>query len=380
MVTAILPSTIPKNSPDARLLQVPDGPTQYQARESYHSRRAGLAGLFAGTGALLAVGLYLPLPSRLQKLGVTSERALADTYYLAGATAIVVAIACYLGLNPGNSDPNSTAKSSVKDSSVAKRASESFSSIPKALRLGLTQPSLGLAFLASFVARSSSVGISLFIPLFVNASLCNQPAQDIGDIRNHCRRAYVIAAQLTGVSQMFALIFAPIYGFLPHQHGHFHVPLMLAAVSGAVGYIAFAKMNTSETSPKLFVVVALLGVSQIGAIVASLSLVSSFVNEERSLPGNSDATRDSSGADCEEISPLIDRPSTSQTYGHLKGAIAGIYSFFGSLAILILTKLGGLLFDQVGPGSPFYLLALFNVSLLLAAFGYGVLRSYKGTN
>ncbi|KAL8755737.1 MAG: hypothetical protein Q9184_004706 [Pyrenodesmia sp. 2 TL-2023] len=141
-------------------------------------------------------------------------------------------------------------------------------------------------------------------------------------------------------------------------------------------------MTPSRTSPILFVVVALLGVSQIGAIVSSLSLVSEFVTGDRSLPQESAIARFPSPAagDYEEISPLMDRAATSQNHEDLKGAIAGVYSFFGSLAILVLTKLGGLLFDRLGPGSPFYLLAFFNTALLLAVVGRGIFEIHRRTD
>jgi hypothetical protein len=50
----------------------------------------------------------------------------------------------------------------------------------------------------------------------------------------------------------------------------------------------------------------------------------------------------------------------------LKGSIAGVYSLCGGAAILILTKLGGYLFDTVSSGTPFYMMAGFNGILLIA--------------
>lgn len=191
----------------------------------------------------------------------------------------------------------------------------------------------------------------------------------------HCRRAYVVAAQLTGASQMFALLFAPIFGFLPFRYKNFHLPLMIAAASGVVGNIAFAELNTSEIRPALFAVVALLGISQIGAIVSSLSLVSSFINDGSSTRGPSAVTWANTAASQEETSPLIDTALASKDYQRLKGTIAGIYSFSGSLAVLILTKLGGLLFDRLGPTSPFGLLAFFNTLLLFAVLVCGVMEN-----
>ncbi|KAL8729845.1 MAG: hypothetical protein Q9166_004486 [cf. Caloplaca sp. 2 TL-2023] len=380
MVTAILPSMVSKVSPCAAE-QREMGPNVHsqarKPRDSTHAHIAGFVGLFAGVGALFALGIYLPLPNRFQKLGITPEKSLADTYYIAGATAIVVATACYLGLGGQPVTSSMDRESSERASSAIRRASNTLSSIPTVLKLGVTEPSLGLGFLASFVARSSSIGISLFIPLFVNASLCDHPAHAVEDVKAHCRKAYVIAAQLSGVSQLFALAFGPIFGYFPFRHRHFNVPLTVAALSGAVGYVLFARFNTSEISPRLLVIVALLGVSQIGAIVQSLSLVSSFVLEERVSAKN--ATTSGSGivVDGEETTLLLNKPSRIVTHEHLKGTIAGIYSFAGSAAILILTKGGGVLFDRLSPAAPFYLLSLFNLGLLVAVVGCGTLDVYR---
>ena len=380
MVTAILPSMVPKGSYNAESESSTNSSHQSHGRKDSHSRMAGFVGLFTGVGALLAVGVYLPLPSRLQRVGKPAAEALADTYYIAGGTSIAVAIACYLGLVSGTDNQSQWSESIPKVRSFSGHITESLAFLPKALTLGITKPSLGLGYLASFVARSSSVGISLFIPLFVNARLCDQPAHDVGDVKRHCRQAYVIAAQLSGVSQLFALLFAPIFGYFPFRHNRFHVPLAVATLLGFVGYIVFAKMNTSEASPTTFVVMAVLGISQIGAIVSSLSLVSGSVMEEILPPQQTGTMRSNiTGADEETVS-LLHKQSKGETHEFLKGTIAGVYSFAGSLAILILTKLGGYLFDRLGPASPFYLLALFNLILLLAVFGCGVLESYKGTD
>ena len=55
----------------------------------------------------------------------------------------------------------------------------------------------------------------------------------------------------------------------------------------------------------------------------------------------------------------------------LKGSIAGVYSFGGGAGILILTKLGGKLFDSWTPGAPFFIMAVFNAILLVAVVVVG---------
>jgi hypothetical protein len=57
--------------------------------------------------------------------------------------------------------------------------------------------------------------------------------------------------------------------------------------------------------------------------------------------------------------------------------MAGVYSWFGGAAILLLTKLGGYLFDSWSTGAPFYLMAIFNGMLLLASIGIDVGRAAR---
>lgn len=153
MVTAILPSMVSEHPNHSRNKPGQEEPHHWPPNPQ-HSRLAGLVGLFTGTGALLAVGLFLPLPSHLQRIGVSPDRALTDTYYTAGAMAIIVAFACYVGLGPRDHDAAITNETPTKATAISERASESLSQLLKALSMGLTQPSLGLGFLASFVARS----------------------------------------------------------------------------------------------------------------------------------------------------------------------------------------------------------------------------------
>jgi hypothetical protein len=51
-----------------------------------------------------------------------------------------------------------------------------------------------------------------------------------------------------------------------------------------------------------------------------------------------------------------------------------VYSLSGGAAILLLTKLGGYLFDSLSTGAPFYLMAIFNAVLLVVGTGAGAYR------
>ena len=63
------------------------------------SALAGLVGIFTGCGALVALGLFLPLPAKFGELdGVTQAQAVAYSFYTVAAMALVVAVFVFIGL------------------------------------------------------------------------------------------------------------------------------------------------------------------------------------------------------------------------------------------------------------------------------------------
>jgi MFS family permease len=367
----------------------------HQLLRSSSSQIAGYVGVFAGCGALLALLLFLPLPARFQQSGSPPDRALQYSYYIVAVVALVVAIVCYVGLRDlkGEGAKGWTSRHGVSKSSI-KQLWEYFRT---ALTLGLTNSEISLGYIGGFVARASSVGISLFVPLLVNASFtssgqCSKNGDVPGglpDLKRRCPEAYILAAELTGVSQLVALICAPAFGYASAKVGT-TITLMFAAAAGIVGYPTFA----THFSPKghqaiSFFSVCLIGISQIGAIVCSLATLSNGVldpptmNKRLEMPqshSNDDVQSPRVQSELYEPSPdeqtgLLPGTQTEQVLdlSEVKGSIAGVYSLYGGAGILLLTKLGGYLFDKVSFGAPFYIMAAFNgilmvVCVLISAF------------
>lgn len=361
---------------------------------------AGYVGLFTGLGALVSLAVFLPLPSQFSKIeGVEIGEALQYAYYVVGAIAILVASFVYIGLRKLKGEEGKgfrtlfgMKKRLQPDGSEAPR--RSFLPYRQLLRdavvLGVTDSYIGLGYLGGFVARASTVAISAFIPLFVKIFFLEQVV-DGGDVHGQ-RKAYVLASILTGVAQLFALVFAPVFGYLSRRRGRFNWPITVATVFGIIGYAAFPNLSSPEVknvdgrggSPAVFALVALIGISQIGAIVCSLgSLGKGVLAADPHRKGvvllnsdNGDVQND--GAADQEGAPLLGNgASKSQprcTRVLLKGTIAGVYSWCGGAAILLLTKLGGHLFDTWSHGAPFYMMAVFNAILLVATLGVDVVR------
>lgn len=373
----------------------------------------------------MALLLFLPLPATFRNRGIDAAVAVKYSYYVVGTVALTVAVLVFFGLRnipaeegKGFANLRKTKDTNSDESSTVKKLSYG-RMLLCAIRLGFTSTTLSLGYAGGFVARASSVGISLFVPLLVNgwfisSGMCKKLPNQSEDVKlpmtDHCGRAYVVAAELTGVSQSVALIFAPIFGYLADRYPRFNTPLLLAALVGIVGYLIFANLDSPDPkaiggSPWVFFVMALLGISQIGAIVCSLGLLGRSVLEGDSVSQASDgesgtpstmleqnnATGNESGQstdnvrtsipvtanvdDAHETSALLNGRSAPETSRqHLKGSIAGVYSLAGAAGILLLTKLGGYLFDRLSPSAPFYMLASFNGLLLLLGLLCGILK------
>ncbi|KAI4724233.1 hypothetical protein E4T49_08029 [Aureobasidium sp. EXF-10728] len=371
------------------------------------SQLAGYVGMFTGVGALVAVGIFLPLPVKFSGKGVAQADAVKDSFYLVGSVSIVVALLVSLTLRglPGEEDKGfhrlfySGRSTDDHDASDSTTLTPSYYQLVRsAIMLGFTDSRIALGYLGGFVARASSVGISLFIPLFVNAyfirqGLCsNDPSEDI---KSSCKRAYTLASMLTGFSQLTALLAAPLFGWFNGYMSNkgdqlSYLPLGIGAVAGIIGCISFGLLDNpdpfhgSADGKGAILAVVLLGFSQISAIVCSLGILAKGIQastppdtatpttDPDTLAETQDPPNQPTSTETQtETAPLLptvtETPaSTELDRAQLKGTIAGVYSLAGGVGILLLTKLGGLLFDKTSTGAPFYMLAGFNAVLLFA--------------
>ncbi|OTA36925.1 hypothetical protein BTJ68_03750 [Hortaea werneckii EXF-2000] len=263
------------------------------------SQLAGLVGFFTGAGALVALLLFLPLPAYFQDRGEDRPQSVRISFYIVGAIAFCVALFIFGGLRnlPGENEKSfsnlwrqpydeTTHRDERGQLHITLTPAPSYLKlVAESLKLGFTDPSIGLGYLGGFVARASSVGISLFIPLFVNAyfvrnGLCTSNPDNLTDIKENCKRAYTLASALTGIAETAALICAPLFGWLGGKvvNGRSEWPLLGAAAIGVGGYVAFGMLRNpdafhSEGGRWAFLAVIMIGISQIGSIVCSLGLL-----------------------------------------------------------------------------------------------------------
>ncbi|KAK0622842.1 hypothetical protein B0T14DRAFT_535866 [Immersiella caudata] len=379
------------------------------------SALAGFVGLFTGCGALVALTLFLPLPSRFaHREGVTVAQSVQYSFYAVGTVSLFVAVFVFFGLRGLQGEEGKGfrmlfgLRGTTPDGSASRH-----SALPKnkivpywhllkdSVRLGFRDSDIALGYLGGFVARASTVAISLFMPLYVNTffmdnGYCKGSPNDPSDkLKEECRKAYILSAILTGVAQLMGLLCAPVFGYLGSRASKVNYPIVVATTFGVIGYIAFPMLKSPEFSdkegrggtPAVFLLAALIGISQIGAIVGSLGslgrgVLKVDVVNVLTLPSGDQETLIEPADGERDTAPLLENnealPEDTVSRVRLKGSVAGVYSWCGGAAILLLTKLGGYLFDKWSNGAPFYMMAVFNGILLAASVAIDIGKTTRG--
>ena len=326
---------------------------------------AGLVGFVSGLGAIFSVSFLLPLPAQI---GLKGTFMVGSGISSAMVILLVYTQFFYQKMHPlveneqsqdqevqeldldGNEEEEE--QPLIPSTSISSLQSKStFQLFSMGILHSCNSPPLILGHMSSFLARGDSICLSLFLPLWiykyhVESGLC--PSRD-GMIRDVCRQAYIDAAILSGSSQVFSLIGAPIVGWIldfvgrRQSYNNFaRIPVSIgASLLAGLGY--FLQSQTSNPASKLNIIyLALVGLGEIGLIVSSATLV-----------------------------------THSDVPAQIRGVVSGLASFCGALGILAVSKVGGVLFDTVSPGSPFLLVA--SLHLVYLALGSGILL-YKRMN
>lgn len=183
---------------------------------------AGVVGLLTGLGALLALGVLLRLPALLSDLlDIAADQAIRLSYHIVAGVAFAAAAWCYLGLAPPRNPATTNAWLDIKTwvwtriwggdpvflssplssppppPPPAEAPPGGIRGLGEAARLGLSDGRIGVAYVGGFVARASSVGISLFIPLYVNhwfisTGRCQPTLPEL--TKEQCKEAYILAS------------------------------------------------------------------------------------------------------------------------------------------------------------------------------------------
>ncbi|EMG49666.1 hypothetical protein SBY92_004469 [Candida maltosa Xu316] len=317
---------------------VEDGREQPVVAVKKNGKYAGLVGVCTGLGAIFSVSFLVTLPVKFSgndnNPDIGMKEGLKSSYLVVMTFALISFIALFLFLynTRGDLDTETTDKKTYVE--VLKEGFE-FSKHNKHAQL---------AYCGGFLSRSTTVATSIFLPLMVYNFYYN-----IGECKTgngnwagkiSCHEGYVFSAILSGVAQTVSLLAAPVFGYLVDspRFGKFKT-LATAGAIGAIGNFGLSLLNTQGNSynPKTFTcffMVSLIGLSQIGLIISSMSVLSGIPNAH-----------------------------------NIMGSLSGFYSFCGGIGIMIITSLGGFLSDY-WILSPFFILGVFNLGLLWVYFSF----------
>jgi MFS family permease len=195
-----------------------------------------------------------------------------------------------------------------------------FASLKIAFRAG-KRLRVALAYTAAIVARGDMAVLSTFFVLWltqvgVNAGMETAAAAQRGLL------FYILI-------QVFALCWLPILGLILDRIDRV-LGLALAMILAAVGYFSLF-MLADPLGPMIWVCAVLVGIGEMSANLASLTLIGS----EAPVKG--------------------------------RGAVIGLFSLCGAIGILLVAKVGGTLSATLGPVAPFVLVAAANIAVLVLA-------------
>ena len=184
-----------------------------------------------------------------------------------------------------------------------------------------TNPNLRVVVLASMVLRGDFVIIGNFLPVWVVAEVTKTGAASA--------RALEIVGNLQLILALGAIVATLVFGFLVDR---FRRSTMLAVAFGltTISYSCTVLVH-DFLAIGAFALVFLIGFAENCSLIAGAAIFGEEVPED------------------------------------LRGAAASVYLLAGTLGIMALNLVGGLMFDKVSHTSPFLMVALINIVLLVLA-------------
>jgi MFS family permease len=274
------------------------------AAERSHGVFIGCSSILNGLGSVLFFMVLTKMPSWFQHAGLTEIEAGRGAYFTIGGIAFLSAL-MMLGLKggrPAHIEKHIPLLTLIQQGLQAARA-----------------PRIALSYGASFAARADMLIITLFLSLWANQSF---QAQGIA-----ASLAAGKAGALVGMAQGAALVFAIVFGIFSDRIERMS-SMIIAFLVATLGY-AWVGITADITAKSAMPILLILGGGQMLAFLASQFLLAG------EAPKN------------------------------IRGSVFGLQGFFGAIGILVMSSLGGRVFDAIGPGAPFIMMAIANGIILV---------------
>ncbi len=271
------------------------------AVEQDRGKLTALCGFLNGLGIVLATTLLGKLPAIFVKGGASEIEAGRTAMAVAASVALVSALVLWIGLKrglPPSVDAKKPAMALLREGLVAAKENRR----------------IGLAYCAAFVARGDIAIVGLFA-----IAWGKQAAMADGFSAAEALSKGIIPFV---IAQSAALLWPAIIA-VPLDRMHRMKALSLCMLLGMIGYclMAFVRDPLLPVAIPFFM---LLGIGQISAFLGAQTII---------------------GKEAPEA---------------LRGSVIGLFNFFGAVGILILTGLGGWMFDRFAPWAPFLLVGILN--------------------
>jgi MFS family permease len=268
-----------------------------------------LCGFLNGLGVVVVAIFLGKLPAYFAKGGASPIAAGQDALGVVAAVAAVSAVVLWLTLKPG-----------VPASVDTKKPLQQL--IGEGIGAARENRRIAISYAAAFVARGDIAIVGLFAIAWGNQAAIAD-GFSAAEAASKGNIPFVIA-------QSTALLWPALIA-VPLDRMARMKALALCMGLGMIGYCALVLVD-DPLLPMAIPFFVLLGVGQISAFLGAQTII---------------------GKEAPEA---------------VRASVIGVFNFCGALGILILTGIGGLLFDRVGPWAPFFLVGLLNGAVALLAW------------
>ena len=278
----------------------------YPAERS-RGKLIAMTGFLNGLGIVVLNRFFGGLPQQLVAKGFSGNDAGLYTHLAVAGVSLVAAVVVGFGLK-GGTPVSSHERPALRTLFIS---GISCTKNPKIL----------LSYAAAFVARGDQSIIGTFLPLWgttAGIAMGMAPAEAV-------KKGMMIFI----ISQAAALLWAPVIGPLIDRWNRV-TALVVCMGLASIGYLSLGLIgNPYEPGSILFFV--LLGIGQISSFLGAQSLIG-------------------------QEAPKAER-----------GSVIGMFNISGAIGILVITLIGGRLFDSMSPKAPFMVVGAINALVMFGA-------------
>ena len=281
----------------------------YGAEED-RGKLGAMTGFLNGLGVVVVTLFIGKLPSVFVGMGANDVDAGHHTMLVAAGVCIISALILWLGLQIG-----------VPAKAAGNNRKPTLALLKEGFAVAAHNPRIAVSYASAFVARGDLAIVGLFAIAWgkqaaLAAGMSNSEALSAGLV------PFIVA-------QSVALVWPGVIAVPLDRMKRMNVLAMCMGL-GAIGYCSmiFVKDPLAAAALPLF---ALLGVGQISAFLGAQTVIA------------------------------------KEAPAQMRGSVIGVFNFCGAIGILVLSVLGGALYDGIGPWATFFMVGICNGLIMVLA-------------